>query len=227
MTIKAIETRYAGCRFRSRLEARWAVFFDTLGVRWEYEPEGLLFDDGTRYLPDFRLPDLRIWFEVKGDPWPIDPKWRRLHDELAVPDFTWHNQRATAQRAYSRILEACRMAISETADDEVAERRAETLQREIARRDLPERAFLAGPLPRLDGRIDRLTFGCMIGPGDPHSGWAWSMCIVCGEVDAAHVAGPVPRMCGHEADDPLLDTTELRIAYDRARSARFEHGESG
>jgi hypothetical protein len=24
-TIAALETRYAGCRFRSRLEARWAV----------------------------------------------------------------------------------------------------------------------------------------------------------------------------------------------------------
>lgn len=34
MTIKAIETRYAGCR-RSRLEARWAVVFDTLGFAWE------------------------------------------------------------------------------------------------------------------------------------------------------------------------------------------------
>jgi hypothetical protein len=38
--IKAIETRYKGYRFRSRLEARWAVFFDALGVEWEYEKEG-------------------------------------------------------------------------------------------------------------------------------------------------------------------------------------------
>lgn len=35
--IKAIETSYKGYRFRSRTEARWAVFFDALGVRWEYE----------------------------------------------------------------------------------------------------------------------------------------------------------------------------------------------
>jgi hypothetical protein len=28
--IKAIETSYKGYRFRSRLEARWAVFFDAL-----------------------------------------------------------------------------------------------------------------------------------------------------------------------------------------------------
>lgn len=28
MTIKAIDTIYKGYKFRSRLEARWAVFFD-------------------------------------------------------------------------------------------------------------------------------------------------------------------------------------------------------
>ena len=38
--LKAIETEYKGYRFRSRLEARWAVFFDACGVSWEYEPEG-------------------------------------------------------------------------------------------------------------------------------------------------------------------------------------------
>lgn len=53
--MKAIETMYSGYRFRSRLEARWAVFFDALGIRYEYEPEGFVLDDGTWYLPDFRV----------------------------------------------------------------------------------------------------------------------------------------------------------------------------
>jgi hypothetical protein len=65
-TIKAIETEYAGCRFRSRLEARWAVFFDQLGIQWQYEVEGLELADGTRYLPDFVLPKYRTYVEVKG-----------------------------------------------------------------------------------------------------------------------------------------------------------------
>lgn len=39
--IKAIETVYNGYRFRSRLEARWAVFFDEMGVQYEYEAESL------------------------------------------------------------------------------------------------------------------------------------------------------------------------------------------
>lgn len=65
MTVKAIETRYAGCRFRSRLEARWAIFLDTLKIEWSYEPEGFETPHG-RYLPDFWLPAHGRWLEIKG-----------------------------------------------------------------------------------------------------------------------------------------------------------------
>lgn len=69
MTIKAIETRYKGYRFRSRLEARWAVFFDAFPLRWEYEPEGYDLGKAGFYLPDFYLPDLEggMFVEVKPD----------------------------------------------------------------------------------------------------------------------------------------------------------------
>lgn len=63
--MKAIETRYKGYRFRSRLEARWAVFFDALGVKWEFEREGFRFCNGKQYLPDFWLPEYRLFVEVK------------------------------------------------------------------------------------------------------------------------------------------------------------------
>lgn len=73
MTIKAIETRYAGCKFRSRLEARWAVFFDEMRIKWEYEYQGyecygrLTLDDAKfGYLPDFWFPDHGLHGEVKG-----------------------------------------------------------------------------------------------------------------------------------------------------------------
>ena len=49
-TIKAIPTTYAGVNFRSRLEARWAAFFDLCGWKWDYEPFDL---DG--WAPDFRI----------------------------------------------------------------------------------------------------------------------------------------------------------------------------
>lgn len=62
--IKAIQTNYRGFRFRSRLEARWAVFFDILNINWQYEPQGYLID-GKPYLPDFFLPDLNLFIEIK------------------------------------------------------------------------------------------------------------------------------------------------------------------
>ena len=64
--IKPIETYYKEHKFRSKLEAQWAVFFDTLGIKWYYEPEGYRLSDGTMYLPDFYLPQMDTFFEVKG-----------------------------------------------------------------------------------------------------------------------------------------------------------------
>ena len=70
MTIKAIKTFYKNYHFRSRLEARWAVFFDALGLDWGYEVEGFTLGSDD-YLPDFLIkgsshyPD--IWVEIKPD----------------------------------------------------------------------------------------------------------------------------------------------------------------
>lgn len=112
----AIETVYKGYRFRSRLEARWAVFFDYLKIRWEYEPEGYYVgmaceardEDGNcpddhpelgaercthrrMYLPDFRLPDFKSWVEVKGDVERLD--FDLLADAvdwgMGLPDMSW------------------------------------------------------------------------------------------------------------------------------------------
>lgn len=63
--IKPIETVYRAYRFRSRLEARWAVFFSELNIEWEYEKEGYELEDGSWYLPDFWLPKFKIWVEIK------------------------------------------------------------------------------------------------------------------------------------------------------------------
>ena len=81
--IKAIETSYKGYRFRSRLEARWAVFLDELGLPWQYEREG--YDlDGLRYLPDFWLPRQRQWMEVKPDITSVTDEEREKCRRLAV-----------------------------------------------------------------------------------------------------------------------------------------------
>ena len=88
--MKPIQTVYKGYRFRSRLEARWAVFFDALGYSWEYEPEGFDLGFGVRYLPDFRIwgtdtnPDPFVfWIEIKPEGWTPTPDEQRKHLRFA------------------------------------------------------------------------------------------------------------------------------------------------
>lgn len=90
--MNAIETLYSGVRFRSRLEARWAVFFDAAGIDWKYEVEG--YEKGSvRYLPDFEilLGNRKYWVEVKGDPdWIRDSKQKLIwmhSPESILPEF--------------------------------------------------------------------------------------------------------------------------------------------
>ncbi len=61
----SIPTQYRGIKYRSRLEANWAKWFDTYRIVYVYEPEGFNVD-GNCYLPDFHLPELKTVFEVKG-----------------------------------------------------------------------------------------------------------------------------------------------------------------
>jgi hypothetical protein len=63
--LKAIDTPYSNHLFRSRLEARWAFYFDVLNTTWEYEKEGFELGNGERYLPDFYLPQHRLYAEIK------------------------------------------------------------------------------------------------------------------------------------------------------------------
>lgn len=125
MGIRAIETSYKGYRFRSRLEARWAVFFDALNQKWEYEKEGFELGMEGRYLPDFWLADHETWVEIKpqsvgysmkcayltaltnqstllvyGNPWPgeygVDLYWPR--DEGGKPYYSSSCNFATGRR---------------------------------------------------------------------------------------------------------------------------------
>jgi hypothetical protein len=79
--LQPINTQYKGYLFRSRLEARWAKFFDMMGFEWEYEPEGFDMGYGDLYLPDFRLKlnngDTQ-WVEIKPKGVTSDDKFDRF-----------------------------------------------------------------------------------------------------------------------------------------------------
>jgi hypothetical protein len=76
--IRPIQTRYKGYHFRSRLEARWAVAFDHHQIRYDYEPQGFDLGDEGLYLPDFWLPQVSMWAEVKPGR-PTDVEIRKAH----------------------------------------------------------------------------------------------------------------------------------------------------
>lgn len=63
--IEVKQTEYRGIVFRSRTEARWAVFLDHIGAEWEYEPEGFHLASGL-YLPDFYIRTWDVFLEIKG-----------------------------------------------------------------------------------------------------------------------------------------------------------------
>ena len=59
--IKPIETEFDGHRFRSRLGARWAVFFKEMDWDYSYELEGYRFEykgEILSYLPDFYVEEI-------------------------------------------------------------------------------------------------------------------------------------------------------------------------
>lgn len=81
--MRSIPTLYKGVRFRSRLEARWALFFDEMGLTWQHEPALFAgFPDGSRYLPDFFIPEWNLFVEVK-------PQTCAYHDDVLRLQKAW------------------------------------------------------------------------------------------------------------------------------------------
>lgn len=185
--MKAIETFYNGYRFRSRLEARWAVFFDAMDVRYKYEPEGFVLGDGTCYLPDFYLPDLNIWVEAKG--------------QLTNSDI----------------------------------KKIELFRNELSA-DSKRFLWVVGDIPTSDwfepGGL-AYEYGNIFSIGNEHvwdSGFIPCVCPVCGKF-GIEFEGRGARVCPQHCPDSDKEYTannpKILAAYDKARRARFEHGENG
>lgn len=210
--MKAIETHYAGCRFRSRLEARWAVFFDHLGIPWEYEPEGFELSIG-RYLPDFRIwvPDdsYPYWFEVKPPDFRRDDRHRVLCVETATPLIVASGMPRSyldQLRKKQSVLEA--MLWGDRLD-------GARIPAGDARPEVCPAAFVGA-----DWRF----------PGGVHGCGMWdaihkARSFVCSTFDGVHVAIDAD-VEGHGHHVPMFSPSVDR-AYATARSARFEYGESG
>jgi len=98
--IKALPSFYRGVKFRSRLEARWAALFDHYEIVWGYEPEGFETPSG-RYLPDFYLPELESYVEVKPEPFAFDYRAIKSVVDQTKRQFLILDYPAVTCRAYS------------------------------------------------------------------------------------------------------------------------------
>lgn len=219
MAIRAIETEYNGYRFRSRLEARWAVFFDAAGIRYEYEPEG--FDmDGERYLPDFWLPDIDdgIYVEVKGPMGDADYEkikrfWKMGKSPLLVLGGLPTQSEIEKYDVYGYVNKY-------------------------------EHCFeMGGPDVGGNGYWDWPYLFCVCPAcgkiGVEFDGRGWRVCgcthknksldDMTYEDDSGNVHRfKYPENAGWRTDDKgySWDNVKLAKAYDKARKARFEHGET-
>lgn len=53
-------------KMRSNWEVSYAKYLDSKNIIWQYEPKQFKLSNGKRYWPDFFLPVLNEWHEVKG-----------------------------------------------------------------------------------------------------------------------------------------------------------------
>lgn len=75
-----------GNLFRSSTEYQWALVFEALHIHYLYELRSFDTEHG-RYLPDFYLPNLKVWIEIKGMP-PTDielKKCQAVHSHTGEP----------------------------------------------------------------------------------------------------------------------------------------------
>jgi hypothetical protein len=221
MTIQAIETRYRGCRFRSRLEARWAVFFDALNIKWEYEPQGYLVGPhSTPYLPDFWLPPEGLWVEVKGAEEQIDVELLVNavipHRGLPAPPSSLHVAGYDVRLLIlGRIDEVARLTETDT------QKHVGYCQPTHAVLSFRNGEVVQGDAYFAADRIEIQPDGGTVGRDGPRICWDTRFAEWGNWVGGGSLIGHALDEIGHALDERVAD------AYRAARSARFEHGESG
>ena len=207
MKISPIDTRYKDFRFRSRLEARWAVFFDTAGIEWEYEKEGFDLEDDGYYLPDFYLPKLST------------PTWVEIKPDVEIPEHELSKVIALKDRVSCLPENASERVVIILGQPYIGKYKIYHPEKKLRYMEVFGRCPLCE-------RIDIIS-GCSIENVDIDS----IECMWCDVVDRN--TGENDHAEFHKGSViskkqyPILLHPSLKRAYRAARGARFEHGEEG
>ncbi len=203
MDIKPIETYYNGYRFRSRLEARWAVFFDALGVPYEYEPEGFS-RNGLYYLPDFRV-------QCHG--------WRGACDAQGSPLYVEVKGKMTKQDI-EKISAFSVQGLSEKEYELYMHGKLDFMPLDI---------LIVGNIPPLGGASDSWLTKSYEQMDGIEDAYPFNYYYIDGDYFAAYPAADKNGRFYLWGDDSNYinreDEKRVEDAYTMARQARFEHGE--
>lgn len=119
-----------GLFFRSRWEANIARCFDLQSIEWRYEPKAFVIDNsGVTYTPDFYLPELAVWLEVKGY---MDVKGRYKISQFRIR-YPNESLLVIKEEEYREILLASSVGLSSLEDDNIV--RALLKNKEVSRND--------------------------------------------------------------------------------------------
>ena len=246
--IRAIETEYDGYRFRSRLEARWAVFFDALGVDYEYEPEGFELPSGKRYLPDFRVK----CYGTRGacmEPRHISPS-RGLCEACVFGHGDSYAYQGECERenvtkvGANGVAEACSSFVQDKGSSfdlyievkgHMTQGDADRIKEFVNARQIGDtffgvdnRVLIVGGIPPLGGSVDSAlckSYERMDGVDI----YAFNYETIDGDYFAAYPTAREGHFYLMGDDSNYIDPVgkfNAECAYAKARRARFEHGET-
>lgn len=208
MELKAVPTNYKGYRFRSRLEARIAVFLDACNADWEYEPEGFVLPDGSQYLPDFKVNNVKgrvkgtLYIEAKG---------------------------VMADKDFRKIQMFTGNYCPRTPPDRFACDRCPLGKQCVYRQISGERLLIVGSIPDPEDYRGYICDYAYNNPG-PFVEYYYNFYFIDG--DWFHAIPCVDRSGGLHIDDENynyfdgVDEGLTANAYRMARQARFEYGET-
>jgi hypothetical protein len=208
-TPKSIQTWYDGFHFRSRLEARHATFFKSMGIRYEYEVETYDLGSAGYYLPDFWLPHYKTWVEIKGAQ-PTQKEKEKLRALTEMTEsygfiFSGQIEVPSLQDYGIQGVKTNNWDIIFREDESDARRKQTRLFDDFYNRN----------------KINRATCAYVRGEELKGSGH-WFTCLSCGK-PAIYTNGYVCSCGGvninHDHINKLID------AYRTARAARFEYEE--
>lgn len=224
--LKPIETVYNGYRFRSRLEARWAVFFDALNIEYKYEHQGFNLGKFGWYLPDFWLPNNNLhWIEIK----PGTGEWPN-HAVFEAEAMWWETEQKNLMAKVGaeawdekgwELENALRIKFEETFP--LSSFAVICGDPWVENNDVQRWLYQEHPCScSLDEHFHYNAFIL----GDCN--YRWCECPKCSKV-GLQFDGRSGRNCNCFDYDKVYNTHSPRLlaAYTAARQARFEHGQVG